>query len=217
MAYYVTVGIAVHEVMQTYLSQSGSFLADYECKECDTKYPLSYRHECCGFPTSYNEVSIDIKTKRGGIQGHVDGIFKDSQGRLWVVDFKTSSLSAAPSKVNKAPPGYRRQVRAYAYLLKKQYDLDIYGMMLVYLPRDNPRKPSIWEYVLKKGELENIKAELKADLILHNKTMKAASITDMKALIQNKCGGEYCDACKTPDAEKLRVLKANINKFPIKE
>ncbi len=137
MAYYVSVGHAVHDVMQRYLSQSGQFLADYECRECGKKYPLSYKYECCGFPTKYEEVKIDVKLKRGRIQGHIDGIFKDSMGRIWIVDFKTSSIEGAGSKAKSSPPGYVRQVRAYACLLKKQYDIDVYGVMLVYLPRDN--------------------------------------------------------------------------------
>ena len=217
MAYYVSVGHAVHKVMQDYLCQSGQFLADYKCVECGKEYPLSYKYECCGFPTQYEEVTIDVKTKKGRIQGHIDGIFKDRLGRIWIVDFKTSSTAAAPKKVSKSPPGYRRQVRAYALLLKKQYGIKVYGCMLVYLPRDNPAKPSIWEYVLKKGDAEEIKKELLEDMRLHSKTMSAATIDDMRPLLKHSCGGEYCEACKTPLNIKLNLIKKNLHKFPIKK
>ena len=127
MAYYTSVGTAVHTVMQTYLSQSGQFLADYSCKHCKIDYPLSHVHECteCGRHTHYEEVTIDVGTKNGrlGIQGHIDGIFKDSKGNYWIVDFKTTSVAGAPAKERTPGDGYTRQVKAYAVLLRKQYKI----------------------------------------------------------------------------------------------
>jgi CRISPR/Cas system-associated exonuclease Cas4 (RecB family) len=219
MAYYVGVGHAVHDVMQRYLAQSGQFLADYECRECGKKYPLSYKHECCGFPTKYEEVTIDVKLKLGRIQGHIDGIFRDSLGRIWIVDFKTSSLASATSKEKSSPPGYKRQVRAYALLLKRQYKIDVHGVMLVYLPRDNPKVPKIWEYVLKPTDKEIMKTELLADLKLHQQTMSVTGEDKalLKQLLSHNCKGEYCQACKTSTETKLKMLKKNLHKLPIKK
>ena len=72
-SYYTSVGTAVHEVMQRYLSKSGRFLADYVCHECGTVHHMTTKHECCGFDTHYHEVLIDCM----GIVGHIDGIFRD--------------------------------------------------------------------------------------------------------------------------------------------
>jgi hypothetical protein len=220
MAFYVHVGHAVHRVMQDYLSQSGNFLADYECKECGKKYPLSHKIECCGFPTSYEEVTLKVGSKKKGyIGGHIDGIFKDKYGNYWILDFKTSSIAGAPAKVKNAPEGYRRQVRAYAYLLRKQYGIKVVGLMLVYIPRDNPKQPEIWEYKLKPEDWSELKTELYNDKKLHRKTMVAETIDDMKTLLKHGCGGQYCSACKMPNGQKVKLLTKliNQNRYPIKK
>ena len=218
MAFYVHVGHAVHKVMQDYLSQSGCFLADYACKECGKKYPLSHTIECCGFPTEYEEVNLSVGSKQKGfIQGHIDGIFRDKKGNYWIVDFKTSSTAGAPAKVKKAPEGYRRQVRAYAYLLWKQYGIKVVGCMLVYIPRDNPKSPAIWEYKIKPADWDDLKSELYQDKRNHKKTMKAETIEDMKELLKYKCGNPYCEACKMATGKQVNLLTKfiNSNKYPI--
>ena len=218
-AFYVSVGTTVHTVMQSYLSQSGQFLADYECKECGTKYPLSHSTECCGFPTSYEEVTIDVGTKNGkhGIQGHIDGILKDSRGRYWIVDFKTASKAGADSKEKSPGEGYKRQVRAYAVLLKKQYKIRVAGVMLVFIPRDNPRPENIrvWESLMSDKDFEHGVLELKADKKLHRRTMNASSIEEVLDLFKTKCGSPYCEHCKIPKAELPKVAKRILPKLPI--
>jgi hypothetical protein len=213
MAYYVTVGTAVHEVMQTYLAQSGRFLADYKCRECDRKYPLSHQHECCGFPTEYDEVAIDYK----GIQGHIDGIFRDSKGFYWIVDYKTTSLEGAPKKQKEPGSAYARQVKAYALLLWKQYKIKVIGVMLVFIPRDNPVQPVVWEHRIKEDDWGKFKEELLADRNLHRKTMVAKTIEDMIPLLRHNCGSEHCDHCKTGLKTKTKLLTKLLNRFPIKK
>jgi PD-(D/E)XK nuclease superfamily len=213
MAYYVGVGHAVHHVMQTYLALSGRLLADYSCRECGTKYPLSHKHECCGFPTHYEEVTINWK----GIGGHIDAIFKDSKGRYWILDFKTSSLSGSRAKRLKPGPNYERQVKAYAYLLWRQYGIKVEGVMLIFLPRDNPWSPTIWELRMTDRHYEAAKAELLADRKLHKRTMVASTLEEVKSLFLTNCGGEYCDWCKKPMPLMLKALKPNLKLLPIKE
>ena len=216
MAYYVSVGHAVHAVMQSYLAESKRFIADYECLECNTKYPLSRVSECCGFPTKYEEVSINYK----GIQGHIDGIFVDSQDRIWIVDYKTSSLLGAPLKVKNPPLNYRRQVRAYAYLLWKQHKIKVFGCMLVFLPRDKPWSPEVWEHRMGDQEYEDAKLELRKDRDLHRKTMKASTLEEMMALSKTKCMSEYCPACKRSNSENKKLftrLLKNPKLYPIKK
>ena len=212
MAFYVGVGHAVHHVMQTYLCQSGRFLANYTCKECDKVYKLSHQAECCGFPTTYDEIDLDYK----GIQGHIDAVFQDRQGDYWILDFKTTSTNNADDKAKRPPTNYKRQVRAYAYLLWKQHKIKVKGLMLVFIPRDNPKNITIWEHRIKEKDFDDFRDELLIDLNLHKKTMVAQTISDMKPLLLS-CDGEYCKACKMPQSSKIGLLTKHLNKFPIKK
>jgi PD-(D/E)XK nuclease superfamily len=212
-AYYFAVGHAVHKVFQDYLMHSGRFIADYECKECGKKYPLSQTYECCGFPTSYEEVEISYK----GIVGHIDGIFVDSQGRVWIVDYKTCTLENSSQKAQKPSQGYSLQVRAYAYLLWKQYNIKVVGCMLVYLPRDNPQKPKIWEIAMDERQFELARKELMLNRELHRKTLKCSSEEEYEDLLSYRCGGEYCRYCHKSNKQLSglfsKFLKAD--KYPI--
>lgn len=212
MAYYVAVGHAVHDVMQRYLALTGQLLADYKCRECGTKYPLSHKYECCDLPTQYEEVLISYK----GIIGHIDAIFKDRQGRWWIVDFKTCSLTGAPNKKRDPGQNYIRQVKAYAYLLWKQYGIKVEGVMLVFLPRDNPWEPSIWERKLTDEGYETARAELIEQKKRHKQTMEAKSLAEFRTLFKTRCGGPYCDLCKLEAKDLIDRVKNKLHKFPIK-
>lgn len=215
MAYYVSVGTAVHTVMQTYLAQSGRFVADYKCGECGTSYPLSQVHECCGFPTEYEEVSIDYKT----IQGHIDGIYVDKNTDKWIVDYKTTSLDSSGKKLKNPGLGYELQVKAYAYLLWKQYGIKVKGVMLVFIPRDNPKKPVIWELVMQERDWKFAADMLKRNRALHSKTLNASTLDQMKKLMAHKCGSEWCEQCRVPMAKKLEVVSKYLKagKYPIRK
>jgi hypothetical protein len=219
MAFYTSVGTTVHTVMQSYLPMTGQFLADYECKHCGKKYPLSHVYECCDMPTHYEEVEIDIGTKggRNGIQGHIDGIFLDSLKRYWVTDFKTTTMAGAGAKERSPGEGYMRQVRAYAVLLKKQYGIKVFGVMLIFIPRDNPRKVYVWEQVLTDRDYEQAKIELLADRKLHRRTMVAQTIDELMDLAKTNCGSAFCDYCKKPRTEIRKIFTELLrkDKFPI--
>lgn len=217
MAYYTSVGTTVHTVMQTFLAMTGRFLADYSCGVCGKKYPLSHKHECCDTPTQYDEVTIDVLTKKGkrGIQGHIDGIFKDKSGRYWIVDFKTTTLAGGAKKEKSPGEGYKRQIRAYAVLLRKQYNITVAGVMLVFIPRDNPRKIFIWEQILAEKDFKIALKELKADRKLHLRTMDASTVDEVLELAENKCGSPFCSYCKLGNLEVKRLAKRVVKKLPI--
>jgi hypothetical protein len=211
MHYYVNVGHSVHNTMQLHLAQSGTLLADYHCRECKTWHRLSHQHECCGFACEYHEVTISYK----GIGGHIDAIFRDRQGRYWIVDFKTTSLASAPGKRLKPGLGYTRQIRAYAYLLWRQYGIKVAGTMLFFIPRDNPRKPVVSEYLMTDRAYDTAFQDLKFDRRLHKDTMVAKTLADFRTLVKHKCGGEYCDACKMSSTRILEEIMHKAKKFPI--
>jgi hypothetical protein len=213
MAYYVGVGHAVHDMMQRYLALSGMFVADYKCRgKCGKWHRLSTKSKCCGVPCQYNEVNIDYK----GIKGHIDAILKVGDD-YYIVDFKTTSLSASKTKKNKPGIAYMRQVRAYAYLLWKQHGIKVKGVMLVFLPRDNPKNVVIWEEPVTPRSLDQTRLDLKADRKLHKQTMEASTMEDFKELLKHRCGADYCDGCKAPTPGLLRLLKEQRKQFPIKQ
>lgn len=213
MAYYVGVGHAVHDVMQRYLALTGKFVADYKCRgKCGKWHRFSTKSKCCGVPCAYHEVNIDYK----GIKGHIDAIMKIGDD-YYIIDFKTTSLSGSKTKKTKPGEGYTRQIKAYAYLLWKQYGIRVKGVMLVFLPRDNPRNVVIWEQAVTDKVMEETRLALKADRLLHKKTMRARTIDDFKELLERRCGGQYCEGCKVPTPGLLRLLKEQRSQFPIKK
>lgn len=212
MHYYVHVGHSVHATFQNYLALSGKLVADYHCKVCKKWHRFSTKSRCCGRPCEYHEVQIDYK----GIKGHIDAIFLH-EGRYYIVDFKTTSLKASEAKKRKPGNGYTHQIRAYAYLLWKQYGIKVAGVMLVFIPRDNPHKPVVWEEQVTDESLERTRKQLKKDRKLHRATMNASTMSDFKELMDNNCAGEYCDGCKAPTPGLLRLLKEQRAEFPIKK
>lgn len=211
MSFYVGVGHAVHDTMQKYLALSGKLVADYKCRKCNKWHRLSTKSICCGVPCEYHEVSIDYK----GIQGHIDAIFKVGN-RYYIVDFKTTSVKGVASKKNKPGKGYVRQIEAYAYLLWKQHGIRVSGVMLCFIPRDDPKARYIWEAPVDDRLMEKARRDLKTDRILHKKTMKAKTVDDLKELLAVNCGGEFCEACKVPTPGLLKLLKHERSKLPIK-
>lgn len=201
--FYTSVGTAVHTVMQTYLPQTGNFLADYYCTKCHRYYPMSHTFQCCGVPTHYEEVLIDYK----GIVGHIDAIYRDRKGRYWIVDFKTTSLAQAPKKKTNPGEGYVAQIESYAYLLYRQYGIRVSGVMLCFIPRDNPRIPTMWVQTVDKLRMRAIHARLKEERVKHKMVMAAETVKDALAIAKHKCNSPYCEYCKKPDSEIRAWIK----------
>ena len=220
-AFYTSVGTIVHEVMQKYLPQSGRFLADYHCKECDTWHRMSYKHECCGFPTQYHEIEIDYK----GVKGHIDAVYRDKHGRLWILDFKTTSVAGAPSKKKNPGVVYVEQIEVYAVLIELQYGIKIEGIMDAFILRDNPKKdPAVWTRLMTDALRKKVRVRLTKYKKAHRDALDAASLTEALALRKyGRCANPYCKYCPKSDAfikqeikQAIKVGKANGN-VPIRE
>lgn len=201
-AFYTSVGTTVHEVMQNYLCRSGRFLANYSCRECGKKYPLSYQHECCDFPTKYDELEIDYK----GVEGHIDAVFKDRKGKLWIVDFKTTSVKSGPAKKRDPGVAYREQIETYAVLFELQYRLAIEGIMDSFILRDNPKSSPIPWF---RPVTDLMRSKVKKRLVRYKKMHKAAlhATTKQEALDLldfGRCTNPYCKVCVFDD-KKLKL------------
>jgi hypothetical protein len=209
-AYYTSVGTVVHSIMQEFLAKSGNFLADYHCAECDTWHRMSYTHECCGFPTRYEEISINYK----GIHGHVDAVFRDAQGRLFVLDYKTCSTIAAPKKQEDPGIVYIEQIETYAVLLELQYGLKIEGIMDAFIIRDDPKAvPAIYAQALTDEKREEVKKRLGQYKKMHREALDAETWEDVMSLAEyEKCANPFCKACKMEDKDLIRNLKAAFDR-----
>lgn len=212
MAFYTSVGTAVHEVMQNFLCRSGNFLADYECLECGKWHRMSYKHECCGFPTQYHEVEIDYK----GIKGHIDAVYRDKNGKLWIVDFKTTSIKGAPYK--KKDPGvtYKEQIEIYAVLIELQYGIRIEGFADSFIVRDNPMKndPPMWNRPLTDDIRKKVKAKLARYKKMHKAALTATTKAEALALFDwGRCQDPYCPVCKEKSDTRVKELMVRAYKF----
>jgi len=218
---YVNIGTAVHTVLQSYLSQSERFLADYHCLECGKWYRMSRRIECCDFPTQYHEIEIDYK----GIKGHIDAIYVDRKGQLWILDFKTASIASAESK--KKNPGivYREQIETYGVLFELQYRKKIEGIMNAFILRDNPLKsPAIWHLNLTNEIRETVKKRLTGYKKMHRAALDCTSRQEALSLLKfGHCENPDCDVCKKTDSEIKQLLRnaqetgTQKNRLPIRK
>ncbi len=204
-SYYTSVGHTVHEVMQNYLCRTGRFLADYHCRECGTWHRMSYVHECCGFPTRYHEVEISYK----GIEGHIDAVYKDKQGRLWILDFKTTSIASAEKKKTNPGAQYIEQIETYAVLLELQYGLKIEGIMDAFIMRDNPRKdPTVYAKLLTDEGRKIIRRRLARYKKMHAQVLDVETWSQAKALLAyDRCEHDLCTVCKLGDDTILSRMK----------
>lgn len=204
-AFYTEVGRSVHSVVQKYLAHSGRFLSSWKCKQCGKKYKLTVQNECCDFPMQYHEVEINFK----GIVGHIDAIFVDRFGNYWIVDFKTTSVKGAPLKPKKPGVDYVEQVETYALMMQLQYKIKIKGVMLMFIKRDNPMDPVIWEHVMTKADYTRVRnrtVEYRKQhrLVLSIKTKAAA----MALLSYGKCRNPWCSICKSQVPLSKQLLDA---------
>lgn len=242
--YFTRVGTTVHTVMQTALVRNGDrIFGNWWCPHCKIKEHMSLFRKCgkCNRPMEYEELEIDFR----GIKGHVDTLFvpkayvKQAQALskrpekerfrlvkklpLVIVDYKTCSISNSPKKQKDPGITYKSQIRAYAWLLTKQYGCQIKATVLMFLPRDNPNKPVFWEQPWTEEDMPKLGRSLRRWKQAHTDVLAATAWADVKALLDNygKCGGEFCKICKSSDTK--RILKQAFkdaraeDRLPIKE
>lgn len=214
--YYTSVGTTVHEVMQTALPQySKNIVGNWLCRECGNLEFFKSQPQCCDFSMEYVEIDINYK----GVVGHVDCLFK-VPGGYYVVDFKTCSLNNSKEKEKDPGDAYKEQLLAYAYLLRKQYKLEIKGIMNLFIPRDNPAKAVAWSQRIGKHDLLNIKEKLKRYKAAHK---TALSVNSVKAAMKmwdtfGNCGNRNCKACTSHDPKALlRQAVKQCKTLPIKD
>lgn len=205
-AFYTQVGTVVHSVLQRYLSPSGRFLADWRCRLCGRRRKMSTNSECCDFTMDYDELEINHK----GVVGHIDAVFKDKHGRYWILDFKTATLKGAVAKAKSPGRVYSEQVETYALMLRLQYGIKVEGVLLMFVPRDDPKEPTVWVRLLDNTKLKVIKARVKGYKAQHKEALNAETVKEAVALARfGRCANPYCKVCKSTKSLKTQLKEAH--------
>lgn len=126
-----------------------------KCRRLERPHPLMIKNGIEAIP--FNHPSIDLWRKadygRGGIKfyddianiifsGVVDDIWINQQGRLIIVDYKTT-IKEIVTLNDELGSSYRRQISYYAWLFQKNgYPIDSVGYIIL----DRPRFTPIFDY-----------------------------------------------------------------------
>lgn len=207
--YYTSVGTAVHTIMQTAIPQSTEkVIGNWKCRDCGKFLKMRSQPECCDLPMEYVEIDIDYK----GIKGHIDCVFVVN-GKHYIVDFKTTSVAAKDKKRKNPGAAYIEQIQSYAYLIGKQYGIKIHGVMLVFIPRDNPDEPVVYEEPIDSEKLKNIGRRLKQQRAAHKDVINAETLEDVIALADyGRCKNEFCQVCISGNVKRQLREAYNLAK-----
>jgi hypothetical protein len=139
--YYTSVGTAAHEVFQRWLGAKGRIYGDWSCPSCKTVTKFSSNNTCskCKSEMKYEEFTV---TAFKHVSGHTDGLFEDSNGEFWVIDYKTSSVRVIESQKFKSTLPYvknKHQIMSYVPMIESLLKIKVAGWLLIYCARDNPQ------------------------------------------------------------------------------
>lgn len=138
--FYTSVGTAAHLAFQRWMGATGRMYGAWRCT-CGGYKRFSNKNKCniCGKEMEYVEVTV---AHGKYMTGHIDGIYRDTDGRWYVLDYKTSSVRNV-EQAKKTPgkfPYYGNvcQIKAYCALAEAELGIEISGWILVYVSRDAP-------------------------------------------------------------------------------
>jgi hypothetical protein len=176
--FYTSVGTAAHLVFQRWLGQNGKIWGNWKCynKQCNHFIEFGVKQNCPKCKTEMEYEEFEVKAFRH-LSGHIDGVYEDSRGQFWVIDYKTTSVKNIrrhkregglfPYAKNKA------QILTYCALIEKKYKIVIAGWALLYVARDDPFMvevstgtvtKTIKKAIIKKCELYDEQYEVIQDL-----------------------------------------------------
>lgn len=182
--YFTTSGTAMHLIFQRWLGFSNKIIGNWQCK-CGFYRKISKNNICsvCKEEMQYEEITVNYQLA----SGHIDGIFMSKSGKLFVIDYKTTSLHVLKSNLLPYAKNVA-QIKSYCAMFENQYDIKISGWMLIYVARDHINKFVIKgdyistkekEVILKRIALFSQQYRLCKDVYLLNKS-------DLSWLIETK-------------------------------
>lgn len=148
MEFYTGTGTTAHTVFQRWLGCSERIYGAWKCrsKKCNPKNKITVEFgnsSVC--PKCKGEMEYEEFTVKYGknLTGHLDGVYKDSNGKYWVIDYKTSSVRMIRRHDQEPDPIFpytknRVQILSYCALIENHFDIKIEGWILLYVARDNP-------------------------------------------------------------------------------
>jgi hypothetical protein len=144
--YYLGVGIATHSSIQHALGYGRQMYGNWKCVQpgCQGARIFSNISKCpaCSSIMVYKEFFLDLRSTFPNLAVCLlDGIFRDSKGHYYVVDYKTTNSKTAKLPAESTYLPYLAniaQVRAYCALIELRFNIEIRGWLLHYVARDKP-------------------------------------------------------------------------------
>lgn len=194
-SYYTTVGTIAHYLVQHSLGYNRRIFGNWVCRQdgCKGRRTFSNNNKCpaCKNVMEYKEISLFFKDLYPNIRSvHIDGIYRDSKGRFFIIDYKTTNSITALLPDDKTYLPYLSnvaQIKAYSALIELRYNIEISGWILHYIARDNPIKvfKSIGELITTE-EKQKILKKLKVADNQYSLVMAATSFETIDYLVKNK-------------------------------
>jgi len=144
MDFYTSIGTAVHETAQKWLSVGNfknNIFACWKIKETGEILGPCFKDEIpekySNYTIEYEEITINYRV----LSGHVDLVLEIFPGQYMVVDFKTTDLDGKKRRFstwqNQYPASRSSiiQISTYSTLLRKLFKLNIVAWCLVYVDR----------------------------------------------------------------------------------
>lgn len=208
--YYLNVGTIAHSALQLWLGRGKKLIGNWKCMKCEhlhlarTKPKVCKGKACTSDGFDYEELGGKWKK---WTYWHSDGLFRDSRGRYWVIDYKTSYVNAIKEHRQtgtKYPYANNKvQIEAYCNLLEDKLGIKISGWILVYIARDFPRffREAVGGKFTDERR-EAIRAHMKTTekvfpIVLeaskpeHFKTLRKDKLCDSKKYYKEKIHSEY--------------------------
>lgn len=193
--FYCTTGTVCHSVFQRWLGQSSKILGDWKCynKKCKHVVRFSESLPCpkCGSEMEY--VEFEVKAFKH-LSGHIDGVFRDKNGKYWIIDYKTCSIRVILSQKSNPTLPYSKnksQIMAYCALIEKVYRIKIEGWALLYIARDDPKVHAIKAGRVSRRTKERILEKCKLYDDQFEVVQNIQSFKDLKYLIDTKPCNSY--------------------------
>lgn len=193
--YYTGVGTLTHEAVQDFLGRGGRMYGVWDCEQdgCHGQRTFSANNRCpaCNSEMKYNEISIDLSAIFPNVSScHLDGVFKDSKGKYWLVDYKTTNSRTAkqPLETTTLPyPTNKAQIMAYCAVLEWRFNINVEGWILFYIARDQPINThrAVGNRITVE-EKKTIMAKLATASTHYGMVMNATSFDTVTSLVEQK-------------------------------
>lgn len=137
LAFYASIGTAVHTMMQRWVSHTGKLYGHYVCPHCNHREEFTTEHVCpkCNKDMDYEEISF----KYGPLTGHIDTLYKHNKAQYTLVDYKTTSSFALKKLTSslEMSANYVAQTMTYTWVCNNVLNIPVTRFGLYSQARDS--------------------------------------------------------------------------------